>query len=190
MLGRLFESEESRSISFQSIWGAGDVFAFTTESGTVVNEDTALRVSAFYSCVLLISDTISTLPVDAFYREQGSRRPFRPTPDWVLRPDVELLRTEHYQQLLVSLLLDGNSFTRIFRDGRGDIANLVVLDPTKVEIMRNREGEIVYRFDGGLGGDISSRDMLHITEIKRPGHMRGVSRVNELKDGIGLSAGL
>jgi HK97 family phage portal protein len=190
MLGRLFESEESRSISFQSIWGAGDVFAFTTESGTVVNEDTALRVSAFYSCVLLISDTISTLPVDAFYREQGSRRPFRPTPDWVLRPDVELLRTEHYQQLLVSLLLDGNSFTRIFRDGRGDIANLVVLDPTKVEIMRNREGEIVYRFDGGLGGDISSRDMLHITEIKRPGHMRGVSRVNELKDAIGLSAAL
>jgi HK97 family phage portal protein len=190
MLRRLFDSDESRSISFQSIWGAGDVFAFTTESGTVVNEDTALRVSAFYSCVLLISDTISTLPVDAYFREQGNRRPFRPTPDWVLRPDVELLRSEHYQQLLVSLLLDGNSFTRVFRDGRGDVANLVVLDPTKVEIMRNPNGEIVYRYDGGRGGDIPSRDMLHITEIKRPGQLRGVSRVEELKDAIGLSAAL
>ena len=190
MLRRLFDSDESRSISFQSIWGAGDVFAFTTESGTVVNEDTALRVSAFYSCVLLISDTISTLPVDAYFREQGNRRPFRPTPDWVLRPDVELLRSEHYQQLLVSLLLDGNSFTRVFRDGRGDVANLVVLDPTKVEIMRNPNGEIIYRYDGGRGGDIPSRDMLHITEIKRPGQLRGVSRVEELKDAIGLSAAL
>lgn len=190
MLRRLFDSDESRSISFQSIWGAGDVFAFTTESGAVVNEDTALRVSAFYSCVLLISDTISTLPVDAYFREQGNRRPFRPTPDWVLRPDVELLRSEHYQQLLVSLLLDGNSFTRVFRDGRGDVANLVVLDPTKVEIMRNPNGEIVYRYDGGRGGDIPSRDMLHITEIKRPGQLRGVSRVEELKDAIGLSAAL
>lgn len=190
MLGRLFVSEESRSISFQSIFGAGDVFAFTTEAGTVVNEDTALRVSAFYSCVLLISDTISTLPVDAFFREQGSRRPFRPTPDWVLRPDIELLRTEHYQQLLVSLLIDGNSFTRIFRDARGDIANLIVLDPTKVEILRNADRELIYRFDGGLGGDIPARDIVHITEIKRPGHTRGVSRVNELKDAIGLSAAL
>jgi HK97 family phage portal protein len=140
--------------------------------------------------VLLISDTISTLPVDAYFREQGNRRPFRPTPDWVLRPDVELLRSEHYQQLLVSLLLDGNSFTRVFRDGRGDVANLVVLDPTKVEIMRNPNGEIVYRYDGGRGGDIPSRDMLHITEIKRPGQLRGVSRVEELKDAIGLSAAL
>lgn len=190
MLRRLFDSDESRSISFQSIWGAGDIYAFTTESGAVVNEDTALRVSAFYSCVLLISDTISTLPVDAYFREQGNRRPFRPTPDWVLRPDVELLRSEHYQQLLVSLLLDGNSFTRVFRDGRGDVANLVVLDPTKVEIMRNPNGEIIYRYDGGRGGDIPSRDMLHITEIKRPGQLRGVSRVEELKDAIGLSAAL
>jgi HK97 family phage portal protein len=107
-----------------------------------------------------------------------------------LRPDVELLRSEHYQQLLVSLLLDGNSFTRVFRDGRGDVANLVVLDPTKVEIMRNPNGEIVYRYDGGRGGDIPSRDMLHITEIKRPGQLRGVSRVEELKDAIGLSAAL
>ena len=186
MLRRLFDSEESRSISFQSIWGAGDVYAFTTEAGTVVNEDTALRVSAFYSCVLLISDTISTLPVDAYFRDQGNRRPFRPTPEWVLRPDVELLRTEHYQQLLVSLLLDGNSFTRVFRDGRGDVANLVVLDPTRVEIMRNTEGEIIYRYDGGRGGDIPSRDMIHITEIKRPGQLRGVSRVEELKDARGL----
>jgi HK97 family phage portal protein len=190
MLGRLLQTDEARSISFQSIWGAGDTFAFTTEAGTVVDEKTALRVSAFYACVLLISDTISTLPVDCFFREQGNRRPFRPKPEWVDRPDVELLRTEHYQQLLVSLLMDGNSFTRIFRDGRGDIANLIVLDPTKVEILRSKEGELVYRYDGGIGGDIPSRDMLHVTEIKRPGYLRGVSRVNELKDSIGLSAAL
>lgn len=192
MLGRLFtQDNEERAISFQSIFGAGDSFAFTTEAGTIVDEDTALKVGAFYACVLLISDTISTLPLDTFFRQQGARRPFRPRPSWVERPDVELLRTEHYQQVLVSLLLDGNSFTRIFRDNNGDIANLVTVDPTRVEIARDpRTQEVVYRLNGQHGVVVMAQDMIHITEIRRPGHMRGTSRVHELKDNIGLAAAL
>jgi phage portal protein BeeE len=61
MLGNLFGSQENRAISFQSIWGAGDSFAFTNESGTVIDQTKSLQISTFYSCVLLISDTISTL---------------------------------------------------------------------------------------------------------------------------------
>ena len=192
MLGRLFgPSAEERAISFQSIWGAGDSFAFTTEAGTLVDENTALRVGAFYACVLLISDTISTLPIDTFFRQGGTRRPFRPRPAWVERPDVEILRTEHWQQVLVSLLMDGNSFTRIFRDSNGDIANLVSLDPTRVEIARDpRTHEVVYRLNGQHDATIRAEDMIHITEIRRPGHMRGTSRVHELRDNIGLASAL
>ena len=67
MLGNLFNNE-SRAISFQSIWGAGDSFAFTTEAGNNVDYFSSMRISGFYACVLLISDTISTLPVDSFIR--------------------------------------------------------------------------------------------------------------------------
>ena len=130
MLNNLFGNEK-RAISFQSIWGAGDSYAFTTDSGAVVDEFTAMKITPFYACVLLISDTISTLPVDSFIRIDGNRVPYRPRPSWVQQPDVDLLRTEHYQQVLVSLLLDGNAFIRIYRDSRGDVANLVCLDPSK-----------------------------------------------------------
>ena len=64
MLGNLFNLGESRAISFQSIWGAGDTFAFETQSGAPIDENSSMTIGAFYACVLLISDTISTLPVD------------------------------------------------------------------------------------------------------------------------------
>ena len=191
MLGKLFGQSENRNISFQSIWGAGDTFAFTTEAGTPIDENTAMRISAFYSCVLLISDTISTLPVDAFIRRDGNRVPYRPRPDWVMQPDVDLLRSEHYQQVLVSLLVDGNAFIRIYRDGRGDIANLVVLDPMRITVRRNpATREIEYVFDNVEAGVVSKDDMLHITEMRKPGALRGLSRVSELKDNLGLASAL
>ena len=191
MLAKLFGNSENRNISFQSIWGAGDTFAFTTEAGTPIDENTAMRISAFYSCVLLISDTISTLPLDAYIRRDGNRVPYRPRPDWEMTPDVDLLRSEHYQQVLVSLLLDGNAFIRIYRDSRGDVANLVVLDPMRITVRRNpATREIEYVFDNAEAGVVSKDDMIHITEMRKPGALRGLSRVSELKDNLGLASAL
>lgn len=187
MLNNLFKNQENRAISFQSIWGAGDSFAFTTEAGNVIDEMNSMRINAFYACVLLISDTISTLPIDAYIRQGGNRMPFRPRPQWVGQPDIELLKSEHYQQVLVSLLIDGNAFVRIYRDGRGDIANLVCLDPLRITIRRGVDSRIEYLIDNGTAGIVSQDEMIHITEIKRPQVLRGVSRVTELKDNLGLA---
>ena len=111
MLGNLFNFNEKRAISYQSIWGSGsDFLDQRTEAGAPIDQLTSMKISAFYACVLLISDTISTLPIDTFVRRNGNRIAFRPRPEWVQQPDIDLLRTEHYQQVLVSLLLDGNAF--------------------------------------------------------------------------------
>jgi HK97 family phage portal protein len=192
MLGRLSNNkQEERAISFQSIWGAGDSFAFTTEAGTNIDQITSMRINAFYACVLLISDTISTLPVDSFRRVDGNRIPYRPQPSWIQRPDVDLLRTEHYQQVLISLLLDGNAFVRIYRDQSGQIANLVVIDPNRVKVTRTPvTRELIYIIDENNTYPVTTRDMLHMTEMRKAGELRGVSRVSELKDNLGLSSAL
>ena len=190
MLGKLGNNEQ-RSISYQQIWGSGGDFMGTTEAGVQVDQSNAMKLNAFYACVLLISDTISTLPLDCFIRRDGDRYPFRPQPAWIQRPDVELLRSEHYQQVLVSMLLDGNAFIRVFRDTRGDVANLVVLDPTRVEIKRaNVTREIYYVYNEDYSKPIAKDEMLHLTEIRKAGATRGVSRVSELKDNLGLGIAL
>lgn len=195
MLGNLFNT---RGISFQSIWGSGDSLEFTTNAGVEIDEQTSMRIGAFYTCVLLISDTISTLPVDAYIRRDGNRVPYRPKPQWVNKPDIEISRIDHYQQVLVSLLIDGNAFIRIYRDNRGEVVNLVAIEPQRVTIRRNPQSKkIEYLISSQTNNGISSPagvvpavDMLHIKELNRPGYLRGASRVQELKQQLGLSAAL
>jgi hypothetical protein len=48
MLGNLTGgNKEERALSFQSIWGAGDSFAFTTEAGTNIDQIQAMKINAF-----------------------------------------------------------------------------------------------------------------------------------------------
>jgi len=193
MLGRLLSSkEEKRDISYQTIWGSGsDMSLALTQSGETIDQKNAMRISAFYACVLLISDTIATLPMDAFIRINGERIPMRPKPSWVGKPDLDLLRSEHYQQVLISLLLDGNAFIRIFRDDSGQPVNLVVIDPSRVVVSRRAgDKKLQYVIDGERGAALSTNDIMHITEIRKAGADRGISRVDELKDNLGLSAAL
>lgn len=113
MLNNLFEK---RAISFQTIFGVGDSYAFATKAGVEITQLDSLRIGALYSCVTLLSDTVSTLPLDVYTNDNDERIPFRPRPEWTYRPDAELSLIEHFQQVMVSLLLNGNAFVRIYRD--------------------------------------------------------------------------
>jgi HK97 family phage portal protein len=186
MLGRLLE----RRYAFQNLWGSGALFERSTRSGVSVTADTSLALSAVYACVRLISDTISTLPVDQFIRVDGQRRPYRPREEWVVNPNPLHPRTTFYQQVLVSLMLDGNAFVHVMRDDEGVVFALDVLNPTKVEpVMVGRD--LMYRHTGPETPAMLPRsDVLHITELLLPGELRGISRIAANKENLGLAMAL
>jgi HK97 family phage portal protein len=186
MLGRL---TEQRAISFQTVWGSGADIELMNPAGVNINNNTAFEIVAFFSAVSLISDTISTLPVDALYRADGEIYPYRPRPAWVDQPDVDNTRQAHYQQVLVSLLVSGNSFTRVFRDTKGEVVNLVVLDPTTVEIKRNALGRKMFQVEKEAKL-LTSEEIVHITDLLEPGALRGMSRVSKLSDALGVASAL
>ena len=186
MLGNLFES---RAVSFQTIWGSGDFVDIQSLSGTVVNADSAMQVNAIFSAVSLISDTIATLPVDAYIRSQGSRYALRPRPAWVTKPDVDTTKEAFYGACIVSLLLDGNIFIRKFRNRRGEIVNMTVLNPVDVDIKRNGLGRVMFNVKGEEKA-LSADDIIFIPDVVRPGSMRGISRVEALKENFGLAVAL
>jgi HK97 family phage portal protein len=186
MLNNLFES---RAISFQTIWGTGGDIEILNQAGTVVNPETVFKVNAIFSAVSLISDTISTLPVDSYIRRDGARFAFRPRPAWVQQPDIDTTKEAFYGSLIVSMLLDGNGFVRVFRDGSGRVINMTVLNPSKVEIRKNKVGEVVYVYEGE-GKPLNKNEMIHIPDVVRPGEIRGISRVTALKDNFGLALAL
>jgi HK97 family phage portal protein len=186
MLNRLFNT---RSVSYQSIFSMGGDFGTESQAGINISGKHSYVVVAFFCAVSLISDTISTLPVDAFIRVDGERKPYRPRPAWVDQPDVDTTRQAHYGAVVSSLLVFGNSYTRVFRDNKGDVVNLVVLDPTKMEVRRSAIGKKIFVY-ADEPKPLNSDEIIHIIDLATPGSLTGLSRVDKLKDALGVATAL
>lgn len=188
MLSNLFES---RAVSFQTIWGSGGDVELQTNSGTYITQDNVWRLAAITGAVNLVASSISTLPMEAWVRRDGQKLLMRPKPDWVNRPDTSFVdRTPFISQIITSLMFDGNAFIRIFRDEEGLPINLMVMNPTEIEVKRNAQGRIVFTYSK-TGETFGQDEMLHIVEsLIQPGHVRGVSRISVLKENIGLGVAL
>lgn len=193
MLGRLFGGQqlEARDLSYQQIWGAGlDVSTLQTWAGTSVSQANATQIGAVYACTRLLSDTISSLPVDTFIRRDGNRLPFRPRPAWVYEPEGPgSSRVEYYKQVVVSMLMSHGAVIQIIRGGNGDVVALQPLDPTRVTVRRNpstRGREFVIDGKTVLPGD----QVLYISEMRKPGSVMGTSRIEEVKNTLGLAKAL
>ena len=182
---------ETRAISFQSLWGAGDLTSYETQSSAFVDYNTSLTVNAVWACVSLISDTVSALPVDTYIRRDGIAYPYRPKPAWVSKPDVAMPSVAFWQQTMISLLIDGNAFVRMFRDGSGEIVNMVVLNPLNVQVSRNALGQKFYTSTVEGNKVLSGDEILHISgSILMPGEFRGKSPIDTLRENIGLAISL
>lgn len=92
MLNRLLGRREERAISFQTLFASGDSLYMTTTAGKPMDQALSLQVTTVYACVRMISDSISTMPMDTFIRVDGDRRPYRPRPTWLDYPDIVVTR--------------------------------------------------------------------------------------------------
>lgn len=181
---------EQRGVSYQSIFASGDDIAFGTYAGTNINSDTVYTVNAVFSAVNLISTTLATLPLDTFIRMDGNRKPFRPRPDWVLQPDVAFPSKEpFYSAVFASMLLEGAAYIRVFTNTRGQVANLMVLNPLTVTVKRNGTGRLMFNVEGEPNV-LTSDDIIYIPDLVKPGSVKGVARVKVLQESFGLVLGL
>jgi HK97 family phage portal protein len=186
MFDRLFEK---RAISYQTIFESGDDIVFGNLAGTNITSETVFQVNAVFSAISLIADTISTLPVDSYIRRDGARFAFRPRPEWVMQPDVNIPREAFYNQVIVSLLLDGNAFIRVFSNQRGEVVNLTVLNPSTVVVRRNGLGQLQFIVQGEEA-PLSGDDVIFIPDVMRPGDIRGISRIKAMGETFGLALAL
>jgi len=191
MLDRILRPNATRAISAATLFQTGGEMPNRTLAGVNINQDNAITIGAVYASVRLISDVISTLPLDTFVNTNDQRVAF-PMPAWLVdpEPDLSVTRADHFQMVLVSLLIDGNAFVRKLRNpNTSEIVALSVLAPHRVDVVRNSEGLIEYKIDAGKRR-VADDDMLHITEMRQPGKLRGVSRIDTLRQTLGLSKAL
>jgi hypothetical protein len=71
----------------------------------------------------------------------------------------------------VSILLAGNSYTRVLRGPDGSVIALRNLDPMRIEPRLNAEGFVEFVWDHTT--IIPAEDIIHVTDIRRPGAIKG-----------------
>lgn len=156
-------------------WGQGMVWQPGPNAGGVSN---AMQLSAVWACLRILTDAISTLPLDTFERKRGTRVPYRPRPSYLDFEAPGLTRVQYLTQVQMSLLTDGNAFVATPRDRLGVPTGLVVLDPTKVKV--DRDGSrVVYQVGSGT---YSPLDIMHVPGIMLPGSIRGLSPIGAARE--------
>ena len=181
----------------------GSSFSFLfggTTSGKAVNERTAMQTTAVYACVRILAESIAGLPLHVYrYRSDGGKEriPFHPLYHLLHdEPNPEMTSFVFRETLMSHLLLWGNAYAQVVRNGRGQAIALYPLLPSKMEVSRAPNGELVYKYyrdvdESGLnpkGGYVTLRkdEVLHIPGLGFDG-LIGYSPIAMAKNAIGMS---
>lgn len=162
-------------------WGSWPGEVSGTWSGMPVDRNKSLQLLAVYGSVRMISDGISTMPIDVFQRRANDVPKPIQTPAWLDEPMVDIPFSEWCSQVLTSLLLDGNSYIAVMRNDRGAIVELVPLGNDTVRVVR-QSGRKVYL----VNGSPFAGELLHIKGMMIAGSDVGLSPIEYARQTIGL----
>jgi HK97 family phage portal protein len=161
-------------------------------AGVSVTEHTALRNSAVWAAVGLISDDVSSLPLMLYKRtDNGGKLKFDTHPLYRLihdEPNPEMSSMVFRRTMQAHVLIWGNGYAEIERDGVGRPVYLWPLEPERVRHDRDRAGNVIYRVMSASGGEaiIPAADMLHLVGRSHDGSV-GSSLVQHARESIGLA---
>lgn len=141
----------TRRVPTNTQLSSGYSFLFgTTSSGRVVKERTAIQMTAVYSCVRILAEAIAGLPLHVYRtRADGGkekavdRRLYRLLHD---EPNPEMTSFVFRETLMTHLLLWGNAYAQIIRNGRGEVIGLYPLMPNHMSVGRDSAGKLYYEY--------------------------------------------
>ena len=121
-----------------------------TFSGDYVTDELALTLSSVFACADLLSELVSTLPVDEFRRVGSGRPEVVASPPLLVDPSGDGSGFESWsRQVMMSLLLRGNAYglvTSLDDDVRP--RHIEVLDPGRVSVRRTQnQGAVEFWLD-------------------------------------------
>ena len=172
--------------------GGGWNFLFGgTTSGKAVNERTAMQTSAVYACVRILAESVAGLPLHVYERTANGSKSTKPShPLYRLlhdEPNREMTSFVFRETLMSHLLLWGNAYAQIIRDGRGFPIALYPLLPDRMTVDRNESGELLYTYQSDKGQvKLRRENILHIPGLGFDG-LIGYSPIAMAKNAVGLA---
>ena len=181
---------------------SGSTYSFFmggSTSGKYVNERTSMQMTAVYSCVRILSEAIASLPLNTFiYTDNGGKEKAISHPLYHLlhdEPNPEMSSFIFRETLMTHLLLWGNAYAQIIRNGKGEVIALYPLMPDRMTVDRDKNGHLYYKYTKSNddaptmeNGSVilSTSDVLHIPGLGFDG-LVGYSPIAMAKNAIGLA---
>lgn len=195
-----FFSRMFRTKMNDSLPGSSYMFRLgSSTSGAMVNQRSAMQISAVYACVRVLAESIAGLPLHLYKcGKNGSREKAIEHPLYFLlhdEPNPEMTSFVFRETLMTHLLLWGNAYAQIIRDGRGVVIALYPLMPDRMRVDRDENGQLYYQYQ--LGTDeshlekagtvaLSPNDVLHIPALGFDG-LVGYSPIAMARNSIGMA---
>lgn len=137
--------------------------AYAEDAAVPVTEDTAMQVSAVWSCVRLLSETVASLPLNIY-----TRNPKQIAQDFYFqdlmrrKPNRYQTRQEFFETMMLNLTLHGNAYARVQRIN-GKITSIMPLMSAQVEVRLLDDGSVVYEYTrDNLTEFLSEQSVWHI----------------------------
>ena len=181
---------------------SGSAYSFFmggSTSGKRVNERTAMQMTAVYSCVRILSEAIAGLPLHVYkYNETGGKEKAVDHPLYFLlhdEPNPEMTSFVFRETLMTHLLLWGNAYAQIIRNGKGEVVSLYPLMPDRMTVNRDTKGQLYYEYQvsnddaptvKGSTVILKPSDVLHIPGLGFDG-LVGYSPIAMAKNAIGMA---
>ena len=198
IFSRIFQ--RSRDKPKNSTAGSGYAFYFGgTTAGKHVSERSAMQMTAVYSCVRVLSEAISGLPLHLYkYTDSGGKEKAIDHPLYHIlhdEPNPEMSSFVFRETLMTHLLLWGNAYAQIIRNGKGEVIALYPLMPNKMTVDRDEHGRLYYTYQRSsveakeikqTGVRLSPYEVLHIPGLGFDG-LVGYSPIAMAKNAIGMA---
>ena len=168
-------------------------------SGKAVTERSAMQMTAVYSCVRILAEAIAGLPLHLYrYTPDGSKVKAVDHPLYLLlhdEPNPEMSSFVFRETLMTHLLLWGNAYAQIIRNGKGEVVALYPLMPNRMSVDRDEHGQLYYTYTRasdeaktmtGTTVLLPPSDVLHIPGLGFDG-LVGYSPIAMAKNAIGLA---
>lgn len=183
--------EPQNNLSTPDEWLVDALFRGLSSSGVKVSPITAMGVSTVYACVSVISKAISSLPLCIYeVGEDGDKQKAYKHPLYdvlTLNPAKNMTTSEVLGALISNLVLRGNAYALLSRDGLGNVRQIMPVEPSDMTLQVHPvTNEIDYLVDGKR---VARNRILHIKGLSSSGVL-GFDTTTLAKDTIGLSIAL
>lgn len=161
-------------------------------AGKTMTEAGVMNISAVYCAVNLISDSIKSMPLILYRRDDDGKTRDEGHPAHYVakrRPNPYTTPSRFKKQLQLWSLLWGNGYAEIERRNGGEPVALWLIHPNRVKPEVEKSGYVRWKVanDSGTFTYIEDINMLHIMGPSSDG-VTGMSIVSRARDSFGLAA--